>query len=63
MRTLKGTHTNGYEKFWLIKGFFSDKRITLKVEDKEKGKFIQFQNYTGQFISLGINVINHTMIY
>lgn len=37
--------------------------MTLKVEDKEKGKCTQFQSYTGQFISRGINIVSHTMIY
>ena len=51
------------EHFWLTKGYFTDKRMILKVEDKDKGKCTQFQSYTGQFISWGINIVSHTMIY
>lgn len=37
--------------------------MTLEVEDKEKGKCTQFQSYTRQFISGGINIVSHTVIY
>lgn len=57
------TYTIGHEHFGPIKGDFLDKKIMLKVKDKEKVKCIPFQSYIVQLIFHGVTVIIHTTAY